>query len=72
LTPVPANDVLWFLFQWLWLVWISIICPSTAIFAIIAIISTGDRSERYKKLAIVFAAVAAIWTFVFILLLLFL
>ena len=66
---LPQGDVLWFLFQWLWLVWISIICPAGIIFGIIALISSGDRSQRYKKRAVTFGSVAAVWTFVFILLL---
>jgi hypothetical protein len=70
LTDLPENSVLWFLFHWLWLVWISIICPSSVIFAIIAVASTGERSNRYKKLAFAFAAIAAVWTFVFLVLLL--
>lgn len=67
--PSPSNDVLWFIFRWLWLVWISIICPSSIIFAIIALVSSGVRRYRYRKLAIGFAAAAAVWTFIFILIL---
>ena len=64
---LPQSDVLWFLFQWLWLVWILLVCPSAVVFAIIAAASSGARSQRYKRLAIGFAALAAVWTFVFLL-----
>jgi hypothetical protein len=59
--------VLWFLFQWLWLVWILLVCPAAIVFAIIAVASSGERSQRYKRLAIGFATLAAVWTFVFLL-----
>jgi len=64
---LPQGNVLWFLFQWLWLVWILLICPAAVVFAIYAVASSGERSQRFKKLAVSFATLAAVWTFVFLL-----
>ncbi|MFN2187898.1 MAG: hypothetical protein ACK2T3_03975 [Candidatus Promineifilaceae bacterium] len=63
---LPQGNVLLYVFQWLWLVWILLICPAGLIFSIVALASSGRRSSRCKKLAISFAAVSAISTFVFI------
>jgi hypothetical protein len=64
---LPQGNVLWFLFQWLWLVWILLICPAAVVFAIIAVASSGKKSQRFKRLAGGFATLAAAWTFVFLL-----